>query len=95
MKTIMDMKNLDYVASEYLEKVKGPKYYEVAILEELDQQQWNSLAKRTNVKTFVKAHGRFPSNYEEVQSWMENLFPSIKMLSSLRGEAKNGNFSQV
>lgn len=77
MKTILDIKNIDYIGSEYLEGVNGPKHFEVAILEELDQHQWNTLAKKTNVKTFAKAHGRFPINYEEVQEWMSNLFPSI------------------
>lgn len=42
-------------------------------LEEPSATVWNAKAERINTKSFIKAHGRDPKNYEEVKKWVNSL----------------------
>lgn len=66
------IKNVNFVGESFPEIGQEVKM-ETVVLKELDTNHWNSLAERTNTKSFIRMVGRTPVNYAEVQAWVKGL----------------------
>lgn len=57
---MLNIKNIDTVTGS------------LGILEDYDTDRWNSLAERTNTRSFIEVNGYEPANYEEVKAWIQS-----------------------
>ncbi|MDM5246218.1 MULTISPECIES: hypothetical protein [unclassified Lysinibacillus] len=77
------VKNVDFVGESFSRIVGQEVKMETVVLEELDTSRWNTLAERTNTKSFIRMVGREPVNYAEVQAWVKGLSEGIEKAAAL------------
>ncbi len=85
MTKLFEAKNVEYVGEE-LYPVEGSKMkLKTAKLVDLNTERWNSLAEKTNTKSFIRMTGKQPVNYTEVKEWMNILIEGTKKAPAVTG----------
>lgn len=64
-------RNVNLKEVRHMEEYGG--FVEIYTIEEPSATVWNAKAEKINTKTFIKAHGREPKNYNEVLNWINSL----------------------
>ena len=85
MKNLLEAKNVKYAGNQMVMMAGGETLIETNILEDLDATRWNSLAERTNTKSFVRMTGRHPVDYAEVREWVKGLIEGTKKAPAVTG----------
>lgn len=85
MKNLMTAKNVEYLGKEVYPVTGSELKLNTAKLVDLNTERWNTLAEKTNTKSFIRMTGKQPEGYAEVKKWMSNLIQDAKKAPAVTG----------
>lgn len=88
MPEIIEVKNMQYIGERTYTVDGEQKNLRTMQLVDLDATQWNSLAERTNTRSFIQAMKRQPVSYAEVKLWVSSLIQDTKKAPAITGAAR-------
>lgn len=88
MVEVIEVKNMQYIGEQPFTIDGEQKSLRTMQLVDLDTLQWNSLAERTNTRSFIQAMKRQPVSYTEVKLWVSSLIQDTKKAPAITGAVR-------